>query len=126
MNNEIIKNEFTINLEREGFSIHVKEVDRSAKQEEAMTEVNSVINPFFKDLMMLGKTVEQIVCTRSDKVEVSIIRVEGLPWSWEIAVFDDVKGKVKAALKNNPLPGMEACNTKDEALERAVELLLVV
>jgi hypothetical protein len=124
MNQEIIKNEFVIKIPREGMSIRVKEVDRTAMWEENMKQVNEVIHPFLKDMMCFGKPVEQIILTRSDKVEISIIKVEGLAWKWELCVFDDVKGKVTGALREDRLPGIETYETRDEVLKRAVELLI--
>jgi hypothetical protein len=123
---EKILKEFNINLDREGFSIQVKVVDRQERAEENLTKINNIINPAIAGLLFLGKTTEQIILTRSDKVEISIIQVEGLPWKYELAVFDDIKGKVTAAIRNDPLPGIEQQPSREAALERAVELLLIV
>ena len=123
---EKILNQFTINLERENFSIYVKQVDRSEQQEKNLSIVNEILSPTFASLLYLGKTTEQYIFTRSDKVEISLIKVEGLNYNWELCVFNDTKGLITQSLKNEPLAGIESFDTKDQALKRIIELLLIV
>jgi hypothetical protein len=123
---EKILNEFTINLEREGFSVYVKQVDRTENFEKNLSILNELIPLEFINLMQLSKPTEQIILTRSDKVEISIIKVEGLQWNYELCVFNDKKGKIINSLRNNPFPQMESFETKTEALNRAIELLLII
>ena len=120
---EKILKEFSFNLvEREGFSIHCKVVDRSEQWEETTKDMN----PELLKALHISRPLEQVVLTRSDKVEVSILAPENQPWKYEICVFEDVKGKVKGALKGEPFPGMEIFQTKEAALERAIELLMII
>lgn len=123
---EKIKDGFTIKLEREGYSIYVKLVTTFPAWEKNVETVNEILSPSISKILCIGKPAEQILLTRSDKVEVSVLRAEGNSWEWELCVFNDVKGKVVGALKNDPFQGMERAANKEAALERAVELLMIV
>lgn len=124
-----------VTLKHEGFSVLIKEIDPTENNEKRLAALNRMkLNGMdFAGLMSFmgagfAPTKRQIIFTRNDLVEISVIcieQTEDVNWNWELVVFDDKKGKITKALKDQ-MRLMEKYNTEKEVMDRAIELLNII